>query len=104
MPQAAKCSDGTADRRGLTVDKPDLAWVVQHYVEDVLLPLLPAAASALTGLQQLDIEGRAMSPAVAALTGADGFAGTASMQVCSLAPQGSFRRRNSFQRCRGASC
>ena len=65
----------------LLTNLTSLGLYSEDYANDKSLPLLPAAASALTGLQQLDIDGRMMSPAVAALTGAYGFAGPASVQV-----------------------
>lgn len=42
----------------------------ERYTDDDFGPLLPAAASALTGLQQLDVDGPTISPAVRELTGA----------------------------------
>lgn len=88
----APLTDSVSQLTNLT----SLGLYSDEYVGDVLLPLLPAAASALVGLQQLDIEGRTMSPAVAALTGADGFTGAASRQVCNLAQQRGFSRHNTF--------
>ena len=63
------------DSVSLLTNLTSLGLFSEEYTDDTSLPLLPAGASALMGLQQLDIDGRTVSPAVEKLTGAHALSG-----------------------------